>query len=132
FAAILAANAEAGLPAIDVSPAQGKFLHLLVQIAGARRVLEIGTLGGYSTAWLASALPAGGNLLSLEYEARHAAVARANLARAGLAERVEVRVGAALDLLPDIAGPFDLVFIDADKPSNAAYLDWAVRLSHPG
>lgn len=132
FAAILAANAEAGLPAIDVSPAQGKFLHLLVRIAGARRVLEIGTLGGYSTAWMASALPAGGSLLSLEYEARHAAVARENLGRAGLAERVEIRVGAALDLLPEVAGPFDLVFIDADKPSNPHYLDWAVKLSHPG
>src|SRR5690606_29310822 len=132
FAAILAANAEAGLPAIDVSPAQGKFLHLLVRIAGARRVLEIGTLGGYSTAWMASALPTGGSLLSLEYEARHAAVARENLERARLAERVEIRVGAALDLPPEVGGPFDLVFIDADKPSNPHYLDWAVKLSHPG
>jgi len=132
FAAILAANAAANLPAIDVSPAQGKFLHLLVKIAGARRVLEIGTLGGYSTAWMAAALPVGGRLLSLEYEARHAAVARENLARAGFADRVEIRVGAALDLLPAVAGPFDLVFIDADKPSNPLYLDWAVRLSRLG
>ncbi len=132
FAAILAANKAAGLPAIDVSPAQGKFLHLLVRIAGARRVLEIGTLGGYSTAWLASALPPDGRLLSLEHAPRHAEVARENLARAGLADRVEIRVGAALDLLPAVTGPFDLVFIDADKPSNPHYLDWAVKLARPG
>lgn len=130
--AILRANAAAGLPAIDVSPAQGKFLHLLVRIVGARRILEIGTLGGYSTVWMASALPPDGHLISLEYAERHAAVARENIARAGLLERVEVRQGAALDLLPDVPGPFDLVFIDADKPNNPGYLDWAVRLSRPG
>ncbi len=132
FGDILAANAAAGLPAIDVSPAQGKFLNLIARIAGAQRILEIGTLGGYSSAWMASALPEGGSLISLEYAERHATVARENLARAGLGDRVEIRVGPALDLLPGLAGPFDLVFIDADKPNNPHYLDWAVRLSHPG
>ncbi len=132
FEAILRANASAGLPAIDVSPAQGKFLHLLVRIAGARRILEIGTLGGYSTVWMASALPPDGRLVTLEYSARHAAVARDNLARAGLLERVDVRQGAALDLLPALEGPFDLVFIDADKPNNPNYLEWAVQLGRPG
>jgi predicted O-methyltransferase YrrM len=132
FEAILRANASAGLPAIDVSPAQGKFLHLLVKIAGARRILEIGTLGGYSTVWMASALPADGRLVTLEYAPKHAEVARDNIARAGLLERVDVRQGAALDLLPDLEGPFDLVFIDADKPNNPGYLDWAVRLGRPG
>jgi predicted O-methyltransferase YrrM len=134
--AALHANAAAGLPAIDVSPAQGKFLNLLVRITGARRVLEIGTLGGYSTICMASALPADGRLVTLEYEPRHAEVARANLARAGLSERVEVRVGKGLDSLPVLhaegGDPFDLIFIDADKPSNPGYLEWAVRLSRPG
>lgn len=132
FEAILRANAAGGLPAIDVSPAQGKFLNLIVRIAGARRILEIGTLGGYSTVWMAKALPAGGRLITLEYAERHAAVARENLARAGLLDRVEVRVGAALDLLPTVDGPFDLIFIDADKPNNPGYLDWALKLSRPG
>jgi predicted O-methyltransferase YrrM len=132
FEAILRANASAGLPAIDVSPAQGKFLHLLVKIAGARRILEIGTLGGYSTVWLGKALPPGCRLITLEYVEKHAAVARENVARAGLLEVVEVRVGAALDLLPAVDGPFDLIFIDADKPNNPGYLDWAVKLSRPG
>ena len=132
FEAILRANASAGLPAIDVSPAQGKFLHLLVKIVGARRILEIGTLGGYSTVWMASALPSDGRLLTLEYAERHAQVARDNIARAELLERVEVRQGAALDLLPAIEGPFDLIFIDADKPNNPGYLDWALKLSRPG
>jgi predicted O-methyltransferase YrrM len=132
FEAILRANAAGGLPAIDVSPAQGKFLHLMVKIAGARRVLEIGTLGGYSTAWMASALPADGRLVSLEYASHHAEVARDNIARAGLLEQVEIRQGAALELLPALEGPFDLVFIDADKPNNPGYLDWAVKLSRPG
>jgi predicted O-methyltransferase YrrM len=135
FEQVLRANAAGGLPAIDVSPAQGKFLNLLATIAGARRILEIGTLGGYSTIWLAKALPAGGRLISLEYSEKHAAVARDNLARAGLLDRAEVRVGAALDSLPKLqaegAGPFDLVFIDADKPNNPGYLDWALKLSHP-
>ncbi|MCE0766567.1 O-methyltransferase [Pseudonocardia kujensis] len=132
LAAALARNAEAGLPAIDVSPVQGRFLHLLARIAGARRILEIGTLGGYSTIELARALPADGTLVTCEYSPEHAAVARANLEQAGLADRVEIRVGAALDTLPRVAGPFDLVFVDADKQNNAAYLDHAIRLGRPG
>jgi predicted O-methyltransferase YrrM len=132
FAPFLKANAAGGLPAIDVSPAQGKFLHLLVKMTGARRVLEIGTLGGYSTAWLASALPQGGRVTTLEYAPKHADVARANLVSAGLADRVEIKVGAALDTLPGLAGPFDFIFIDADKPNNANYLRWALKLSREG
>jgi predicted O-methyltransferase YrrM len=131
----LAASAAAGLPAINVSPVQGKLLHLLARAIGARNVLEIGTLGGYSTIWLARALPDGGRVISLEADARHAEVARANIARAGLGNRVEVRLGMALDLLPGLAErtePFDFVFIDADKPNNAAYFDWALRLSRVG
>jgi predicted O-methyltransferase YrrM len=133
---ILRANAVAGLPAIDVSPAQGKFLSLLVKIAGARRILEIGTLGGYSTVWMAKALPTDGRLVSLEYAPKHAEVARANIERAGLSDRVEIRTGAALDLLPALAAgggtPFDLTFIDADKPNNPNYLDWAAKLTRKG
>lgn len=129
-------NAADGLRPIDVSPAQGKFLHLIARMIGARRILEVGTLGGYSTIWLARALPADGRVITLEYEPRHAETARRNIARAGFADRVEVRVGAAADTLPKLAaegaGPFDLVFIDADKPNNPVYLDWAVRLSRPG
>jgi predicted O-methyltransferase YrrM len=130
--AVLRANAAGGLPAIDVSPAQGKFLNLLVKIAGAKRILEIGTLGAYSTIWMASALPAGGSMVTLEYAPKHAAVAKDNLARAGLLDRVEVLVGPALDSLPKLSGTFDLVFIDADKPNNSNYLQWALKLSHPG
>ena len=130
--AALAANAAAGLPAIDVSALQGKLLHLLARLAGARRILEIGTLGGYSTIWLARALPEDGQLVTLESERRHADVARANIDRAGLAGRVELILGPALDTLPTLSGPFDLVFIDADKRSNADYLAWALRLSRPG
>ncbi|MCQ1948378.1 O-methyltransferase [Arthrobacter sp. zg-Y859] len=132
--AIVAATGAAGLPPIEVSAAQGKFLMLLARIAGARRILEIGTLGGFSTAWLARALPDDGELITCEYEPRHAEVARANLAAAGLLDRVTIRVGAALDTLPDLAGgePFDLFFIDADKVNNPAYLEWAVKLSRPG
>jgi predicted O-methyltransferase YrrM len=132
FELILAANAEAGLPAIDVSPAQGKFLSLLVKITGAKRILEVGTLGGYSTVWMGKALPADGKLISLEYLAKHAETARRNIDRAGLSDKVEVRVGAAMDLLPGVEGPFDLVFIDADKPNNQGYLVHALRLSRPG
>lgn len=132
FASILAANAAAGLPPIDVSPLQGKFLNLLVTICGARRVLEIGTLGGYSTVWMAKALPADGELISLEFWGKHAAVARQNIERAGLSDRVDVRTGAAMTLLPALEGPFDLVFIDADKPNNPGYLEHALRLSRPG
>ena len=134
--AALAASAAAGLPAINVSPLQGKLLHLLARAIGARNVLEIGTLGGYSTIWLARALLDGGRLISLEADARHAEVAGANIARAGLENKVEVRLGLALDLLPGLAAesrePFDFVFIDADKPNNAAYFDWALKLSRPG
>jgi predicted O-methyltransferase YrrM len=131
----LAASAAAGLPAINVSPVQGKLLHLLARAIGARNVLEIGTLGGYSTIWLARALPDGGHVISLEADPKHAEVARANIARAELDTRIEVRLGMALDLLPGLvegAEPFDFVFIDADKPNNAAYFDWALKLSRPG
>ena len=124
----------AGLPAISVSAAQGKFLHLLARIRGARRILEIGTLAGYSTIWLGRALPPGGQLITLEYDPRHADVARANIARAGLTDRVEVRVGRAIEALPGLVvdEPFDLIFIDADKPSTADYFRWALKLSRPG
>src|SRR5690242_16221263 len=132
FEQVLRANAAGGLPPIDVSPAQGKFLSLLVTICGAKRILEIGTLGAYSTIWMAKALPAGGSMVTLEYAPKHAAVAKDNLARAGLLDRVEVIVGPALDSLPKLSGTFDLVFIDADKPNNSNYLQWALKLSHPG
>ncbi|CCW12025.1 O-methyltransferase [Rhodococcus aetherivorans] len=130
----LAANAAAGLPPIDVAPVQGKFLHLLARIRGARRILEIGTLGGYSTIWLARAVGDDGRVVTLEYEPRHAEVARANLDRAGVGERVDIRVGAALDTLPSLEGgaPFDLVFVDADKENNPHYVRWALRLGCPG
>jgi len=128
----LEANAAAGLPAIDVSAAQGRLLALLVRMTGARAVLEIGTLGGYSTIWMARALPEGGRLVTLEREPRHADAARANLARVGITDRVTIHVGAAAETLRGLEGPFDLVFIDADKPGNAVYLDHAVRLSRPG
>lgn len=134
--AALAANKAAELPAIDVAPNQGKLLQLLAQMVGAKRILEIGTLGGYSTIWLARALPAGGKLITLEYSARHAEVARENIARAGVMEIVDIRVGAALDALPkiqsEIEEPFDLIFIDADKSNNAEYVRWALKLSRPG
>lgn len=130
--AAIEAQQHAGMPAIEVAPVAGKVLHLLVRISGARRVLEIGTLGGYSTIWLARALPPDGEVISLEAEPAHARVARANLERAGLAARVDVRVGKALDILPTLTGTFDLVFIDADKESNTQYLDWAARLGRPG
>jgi|SRR5579863_4117732 len=130
--AALEASATAGLPSIQVSPAQGKFLHLLARAIGARAILEIGTLGGYSTIWLARALPPGGRLITLEANPHHAGVARANFARAGLTEVVELRLGRALETLPEVTGPFDFIFIDADKPSNADYLQWALKLSVPG
>jgi predicted O-methyltransferase YrrM len=132
--AALRASGDAGLPAIQVAANQGKLLQLLALAIGAQRVLEIGTLGGYSTIWLARALPAGGVVVTLEVDAKHAEVARANIERAGLAPRVDLRVGRALDTLPQFENdePFDLVFIDADKPSNADYFDWALKLSHPG
>ncbi|OBI87800.1 O-methyltransferase [Mycobacterium sp. 1245805.9] len=133
LAAALQASDAAGLPQIAVSAQQGKFLSLLAGAIQARRVLEIGTLGGFSTIWLARGVGPQGRVVTLEYEPKHAEVARANLQRAGVADRVEVIVGAALDTLPTLTGgPFDLVFIDADKENYAAYLDWAVRLARPG
>jgi predicted O-methyltransferase YrrM len=129
-------NAVAELPAIDVSPMQGKFLHLLALAKGAHRILEIGTLGGYSTIWLARALPATGRLVTLELEAKHAKVAQANLDRAGVSDKVEIRVGPATESLAQLhtegAEPFDMIFIDADKPNNPAYLRWALKLSRRG
>jgi predicted O-methyltransferase YrrM len=134
--ATLAANAAAKLPAIDVSPTQGKFLHLLSQIHGAKRILEIGTLGGYSAIWLARALPPEGKLITLEFEPKHAAVARENIARAALSSLVEIRIGPAVDSLAQLNAespePFDLIFIDADKPNNPTYLEWALKLSRKG
>lgn len=130
------ANAAAGLPAIDVAPNQGKMLNLLACIAGARKVLEIGTLGGYSTTWLARALPEDGRLITLEADAKHAEVARKNIARAGLDHLVTIRLGAALDTLPQLEkegeGPFDLIFIDADKKNIPNYLAWSLKLSRKG
>ncbi|MEE2034971.1 O-methyltransferase [Rhodococcus chondri] len=128
----LAANAEAGLPAIDVARVQGKFLYLLARATGARSVLEIGTLGGYSTIWLARAVGDAGTVITLEFEPRHAEVARVNLDRAGVGGVVDIRVGAALDTLPQLEGPFDLVFVDADKENNSNYVREALRLSRPG
>lgn len=127
------ARAEAaGLPAIAVSALQGKLLHLLALSIGARRILEVGTLGGYSAIWLARALPADGELVTLEIDPHHARVAEMALAEAGLAERTQVKVGPALETLPALEGPFDFVFIDADKPSNPDYFAWAVKLTRPG
>ena len=128
----LAANAKAGLPTHDVSPVQGKLLALLVQLTRANSILEIGTLGGYSTIWMARALSADGKIVTIEKNAEHAKVAQDNLRNAGLDQKVDVRVGSALDILPQLQGPFDLVFIDADKPNNPAYLEWALGLSRPG
>jgi predicted O-methyltransferase YrrM len=134
--AALLASAAAGLPPINVSPNQGRLLQLLARMQNARAILEIGTLGGYSTIWLARALPPGGHLVTLEADPKHAEVARANLARAGLADVVELRLGPALDTLPELAaenrGPFDLIFIDADKVSYPDYFAWALRLSRRG
>lgn len=134
--AAIRTNHKEHLPAIDVSPLQGKFLQVMVQMTHARRVLEIGLLGGYSTIWMARALPRGGRIVSLEYNPRHAEVARGNLKRAGLLSRVDIRVGAALDTLPALArergARFDLIFIDADKENNPGYLEWAVKLSRRG
>lgn len=131
---VLAANAAAALPPEDVSPLQGRLLTVLAAATGASRVLELGTLGGYSTICLARGLPAGGRLLSLELDPARAEVARENVVRAGLGELVEIRIGAALELLPELSGeaPFDLVFIDADKARHAEYVEWAVRLARPG
>jgi predicted O-methyltransferase YrrM len=130
----LRASAEAQLPAIAVSAPQGKLLHLLARLQGARRILEIGTLGGYSTIWLARALPPGGRVTSLEFDPKHAAVARQNLAQAGLSAMVDIRIGRAIDSLPALEreAPFDFVFVDADKPSTPDYFRWALKLTRPG
>jgi caffeoyl-CoA O-methyltransferase len=130
----VAAGKEAGLPQIQISPIQGKLLQLLAAACNARTILEIGSLAGYSGIWLARALPRGGRLITLEISPKHAEIVRRSFERAGVADRAEVRVGNALDLLPQLAneGPFDLVFIDADKPAYPQYLDWALRLSRPG
>ncbi len=134
--ATLESSAEAGLRAINVAPNQGKLLHLLAKIRGARRILEIGTLGGYSTIWLARALPSDGKLVSLELDPSHAALARKNIEGAGLSSMVSVMVGKATDslkkLVADQAEPFDFIFIDADKESNPDYLQWSLKLSRPG
>lgn len=134
--AALASSAAAGLPAINVAPNQGKLLYLLARLRGARTILEIGTLGGYSTIWLARALPADGHLITLEAEPKHGEVARANFARAGLERIIELRLGRALETLPQLAaegrGPFDLIFIDADKINTADYFSWALKLSRRG
>jgi predicted O-methyltransferase YrrM len=132
LSAALEDSDAAGLPKIAVSAQQGKFLSLLATAVGARRILEIGTLGGFSTIWLARGAGPDGRVTTLEYEPKHAEVARANIDRAGVGDRVEVLVGAALDTLPSVTGPFDLVFIDADKENNPGYLEWAVKLTHPG
>jgi len=131
------ATAAAGMPTIEVSPQYGKLLYLLASAVGAQNILEIGTLGGYSTIWLARAAGPSGHVVTLEYEPAHADVARTNLKRAGVADRVEVIVGVALDTLPQLAArgdrvPFDLIFVDADKENNAAYVQWAVDLAAPG
>lgn len=132
LAETLQRSSEAGLPDIAVSAAMGQLLNILVASVGATRVLEIGTLGGYSTTCMARALPPDGELISLEYEPKHAEVARANLARAGVADRVRVIVGPAIETLPTLSGPFDFIFIDADKRSNPDYFLAAVGLSRPG
>jgi predicted O-methyltransferase YrrM len=134
--AALAASEAAGLPAINVSPNHGKLLHILARLVNARAILEIGTLGGYSTIWMARALQPGGRLITLEFDPKHAEVAKANIARAGLERVVDIRVGVALETLPKIAaakiGPFDLIFIDADKVSTPDYFQWALKLSRVG
>jgi len=134
--AALAACTEAELPAISVTPSQGKLLYLLARLLNAKNILEIGTLGGYSTIWLGRALPADGHLITMEFDPKHAEVASANIANADLADIVELREGKALDLLPELAAEgleaFDLIFIDADKCNNLQYFDWALRLSHKG
>jgi predicted O-methyltransferase YrrM len=134
--AALAASEIAGLPRAQITPAHGKLLELLARIAKARKILELGTLGGYSTIWLARALPPDGELISLELDAGYAEIATTNLANAGLAERVQIRTGPALQTLPALAaedaGPFDAIFLDADKKNNPAYLQWSLKLSRPG
>jgi predicted O-methyltransferase YrrM len=134
--AALAASDAAGLPPGSITPAQGKLLELLARVRGARSILELGTLGGYSTIWLARALPQDGRLVTLELDPRNAEVASANIANAGLAERVQIRIGPARETLPELdaqgVGPFDMIFIDADKQNNPFYLEWSLKLSRPG
>lgn len=136
LAGALEASHAAGLPSINVAANQGMLLHILAKAVGAKRILEVGTLGGYSSIWMARALPKGGTLITLEVDPKHAEVAKANFARAGLADVIELRLGRAIDLLPKLAAEkgaaFDLAFIDADKPSNADYFDWALKLTRPG
>jgi len=132
----LEASVAAGLPAIAVSPNQGKLLQIFAQLLGARTILELGTLGGYSTIWMARGMRAGGRIITLEIDPNHAEVARENIERAGLQDIVEIRIGSALEILPRLSaegrGPFDLIFIDADKPNIPAYFDWALKMSRPG
>lgn len=132
----LEANHAEGLPSIDVPPLLGKFLDLMIRVSGARRVLEIGTLGGYSTIWMARALPEGGRVVTLELEPRHAEIARGNFEAAGVSDRIEIRIGTALDSLRAMeqegSAPFDLIFIDADKERMPEYLEWSLKLAHPG
>ncbi|MDJ1113381.1 O-methyltransferase [Microbacterium dauci] len=132
--ASVASLAEEGLPEIEVAPLNGKLLHLLARMSGAKRVLEVGTLGAYSTIWLARALPEGGRVVTIEAEPHNAEVARRNLDRSGIGDRVDIRIGRGADVLPTLTDeePFDFVFIDADKESNTIYLDWAAKLGHPG
>ncbi|MGA2813672.1 MAG: O-methyltransferase [Candidatus Acidiferrum sp.] len=134
--AAIQSSVAAGLPSIAVTPTLGKFLHLLARVQNAKHILEIGTLAGYSSIWLARALPPTGRLITLEYDPKHAAVASANFLRAGLQDVIELRIGRALDTLPEVAAshpaPFDLIFIDADKQNNPAYFEWALKLSRPG
>jgi caffeoyl-CoA O-methyltransferase len=136
LAAAERAIVESGMPQISVTKNQGKFLHVLTKISGAKKVLEVGTLGGYSTIWMARALPPGGKIITLEIDPKHAEVARNNFERAGLANVIDIRLGKAIDLMPklktDEEGPFDLIFIDADKPPYAEYLQFALKLSRPG
>lgn len=130
---VMKANEEAQMPSIDVSPSQGKMLHMLVKMKGAKRILEIGTLGGYSSIWMARALPENGSLITLEYSEKHAEVARGNIKKAGLENKVKILTGAALDTLPSLKGQkFDFIFIDADKKNNPHYIKWAIELSEPG
>jgi len=130
--AALVENSASSLPAYDVSATQGKMLALFARMVGARRILEIGTLGAYSTIWMARALPVSGKLVTIEFNDMHADVARRNIERAGLSGAIELHIGMAIDVLPNLQGPFDLIFIDADKPNNPQYLHWAVQLSRPG
>ncbi len=132
FSQALAINVEAGLPAHDVSMMQGKMLAFFITLIQAKKILEIGTLGGFSAIWMAHSLPSEGRITTIEADEKHAQVALKNIHKANLSDRIDLRIGVALDVLPSLSGPFDIVFIDADKKNNPAYLDWALRLSRPG